>query len=97
MFINAGLAAVKIAGGVFGNSGALVADGIESCGDVVSSLVVWGELRDSLKPADEEHPYGHGKAEPLAALAAAVALIVAAVAIAVESVKQILTSHEIPR
>lgn len=96
VFINAALAAVKIAGGVVGSSGALVADGIESCADVVSSLVVWGGLRLSLKPADEDHPYGHGKAEPLAAVAAAVALIVAAIAIAVESVRQILTPHETP-
>lgn len=95
-FINAGLAAVKITGGVVGHSGALVADGIESCSDVVSSLVVWGGLRISLKPADEDHPYGHGKAEPLAAIAAAAALVIAAVIIAVESIKQILTPHETP-
>lgn len=96
VFINAGLAAIKITGGVLGSSGALVADGIESCADIVSSLVVWGGMRISLKPADEDHPYGHGKAEPLAALAAALGLIVAAVFIAVESVKQILTPHESP-
>jgi cation diffusion facilitator family transporter len=96
VFINAGLAAIKITGGVLGSSGALVADGIESCADIVSSLIVWGGLRISLKPADEDHPYGHGKAEPLAALAAAAGLIIAAVLIAVESVKQILTPHETP-
>ncbi len=90
VFINAVLAAVKITGGVVGSSGALVADGIESCADVVSSLVVWGGLRISLKPADEDHPYGHGKAEPLAASVAAIALVVAAVVIAIESVKQII-------
>lgn len=97
VFVNAVLAAVKIVGGIVGNSGALIADGIESAADVVSSLVVWGGLRISLKPADEDHPYGHGKAEPLAAAAAAGALIVAAGVIAFESVKQILTPHEIPR
>lgn len=97
VFINAILAAIKITGGIVGSSGALVADGIESCSDVVSSLVVWGGLRISLKPADEDHPYGHGKAEPLAAVAAAVALVVAAVVIAVESIKQIITPHESPR
>lgn len=97
VFINAVLAAVKIVGGIVGNSGALIADGIESSADVVSSLVVWGGLRISLKPADEDHPYGHGKAEPLAAAAAAVALVAAAAVITVESVKQILTPHETPR
>lgn len=96
-FINVALAAIKITGGILGSSGALVADGIESCADVAISLVVWGGLRISLKPADEDHPYGHGKAEPLAALAAAVALVIAAVLIAVESVKQIITPHESPR
>ena len=96
-FINAILAAVKIVAGVAGNSGALIADGIESTTDVISSLVVWGGLRISLKPADEDHPYGHGKAEPLAAAAAALALLAAAVLIAVESVRQILTPHLTPR
>jgi cation diffusion facilitator family transporter len=97
VFINATLAAIKIVGGIVGNSGALIADGIESAADVVSSLVVWGGLRISLKPADEDHPYGHGKAEPLAAAAAAVALVAAAGVITIESVKQILTPHETPR
>ncbi len=96
-FINALLAAVKIIGGYLGSSGALVADGVESCTDVVSSLVVWSGLRVSVRPADDDHPYGYGKAEPLAAIASAVALLIAAVFIAVESVKQILTPHESPR
>lgn len=96
VFINAALAAIKITGGVIGSSGALIADGIESCADIVSSLVVWGGMQISLKPADEDHPYGHGKAEPLAALFAAAGLIVAAVLIAVESIKQIITPHESP-
>jgi cation diffusion facilitator family transporter len=96
VFINAILAAIKITGGIIGSSGALIADGIESCADIVSSLVVWGGMRISLKPADEDHPYGHGKAEPLAALFAAGGLIVAAVLIAVESIKQIITPHESP-
>ena len=95
--INALLAAVKIVGGYVGHSGALVADGVESCTDVVSSLVVWGGLRVSVIPADENHPYGHGKAEPLAAAVSSVALLVAAVLIAFESIKQILTPHHTPR
>lgn len=97
VFINAVLAAIKITGGIVGSSGALVADGIESCADIASSLVVWGGLRISLKPADEDHPYGHGKAEPLAALAAAAALVGAAIVIAVRSVGQILSPQELPR
>ncbi len=71
------LAALKIGGGLIGNSGALVAHGIEPGTDVVSSLVVWGVLLVSLKPPDENHPYGHGKAELLAAAAASLALLAA--------------------
>lgn len=97
VFINAVLAAIKITGGVLGSSGALIADGIESSADVITSLVVWSGLRISLKPADEDHPYGHGKAEPLAAIAAAAALVIAAIVIVVESIRQILTPHQIPR
>ncbi|MGI9108055.1 MAG: cation diffusion facilitator family transporter [Pyrinomonadaceae bacterium] len=95
--VNALLAAIKIGGGVIGNSGALIADGLESAADVMSSLIVWGGLRFSVKPPDENHPYGHGKAEPLAAAAASFALLAAAVLIAVESIKQILTPHSTPR
>lgn len=97
IFINSVLAAVKIIGGVVGHSGALIADGIESCADIASSIVVWSGLRISLKPADEDHPYGHGKAEPLAAVAAAAALVVAAIFIAVESIEQIRNPHEMPK
>jgi cation diffusion facilitator family transporter len=96
-FVNLLLAAVKITGGIVGHSNALVADGIESGADVVSSLVVWGGLRIAARPADENHPYGHGKAESLAAVAASLALLAAAVLIAYESVKQILTPHLLPR
>lgn len=97
VFVNALLAAVKITGGALGHSYALVADGIESSADIVSSLVVWAGLRLAVRPADENHPYGHGKAESLAAVAAATALLVAAVFIAFESVKRILTPHQTPQ
>lgn len=95
--VNLLLAVVKIAGGIVGHSNALIADGIESGADVVSSLVVWGGLRIAVRPADENHPYGHGKAESLAAVAASLALLVAGVVIAIESVRQIVTPHLTPR
>jgi len=95
-FVNAALAAVKIAGGIVGHSYALVADGIESSADVVSSVIVWIGLRVAIKPPDSDHPYGHGKAESLAAVAASLALLAAAVLIAVESIRQILTPHPSP-
>lgn len=90
------LAIGKIVAGVLGNSYALVADGIESSADVFSSLVVWKALRVSTRPADRDHPYGHGKAESIAGLIVAGALIGAALLIAVQSVREIVTPHHAP-
>jgi cation diffusion facilitator family transporter len=94
--VNASLAMLKILTGVFGNSYALIADGIESTSDIVTSLVVWGGLRVAITPADEKHPYGYGKAEALAGIVAALALLGAAVIIAIQSVREILTPHHLP-
>jgi cation diffusion facilitator family transporter len=74
----------------------LIADGIESVSDVVSSSVVYLGLRLSNKPPDEDHPYGHGKAEPVAAIIVSLALIVAAIVIGVESIVRIQTPHPLP-
>ncbi|RME71795.1 MAG: cation transporter [Verrucomicrobia bacterium] len=90
------LAVTKVVAGVLGNSYALVADGIESTADVFSSVVVWKAMRVSVKPADEEHPYGHGKAESIAAVFVAVGLLGAAALIAVQSVREIITPHHAP-
>jgi len=94
--VNASLAALKVITGVFGNSYALIADGIESTSDIVTSLVVWGGLRVASTPANERHPYGYGKAEALAGVVAACALLAAAAMIAVQSVREILTPHHLP-
>lgn len=94
--VNAALAVLKILTGVFGNSYALIADGIESTTDIVTSLVVWGGLRVAITPADDKHPYGYGKAEALAGIVAALALQGAAVIIAIQSVREILTPHHLP-
>src|SRR3970282_853682 len=93
---NALLAGIKFLAGILGNSYALIADAIESSMDVFSSLIVWGGLVVSKVPPDENHPYGHGKAEPLAASVVAVGLIVAAIAIAINSVREIQTPHHAP-
>ncbi|MFN7730749.1 MAG: cation diffusion facilitator family transporter, partial [Pirellula sp.] len=94
--VNASLAGLKILAGVFGNSYALIADGIESTSDIVSSLVVWGGLRVAGTPADEKHPYGYGKAEALAGVVASLAILMAACLIAVQSIREILTPHHLP-
>ena len=94
--INGALAVVKLVTGMVGNSYALVADAIESLGDIFASAIVWGGLVIAAKPADENHPYGHGKAEPLAALAVALMLVGAAAVIGTEAVREIRTPHHAP-
>jgi cation diffusion facilitator family transporter len=96
LVINSFLAAIKIAAGIVGNSYVLIADGIESTADIFSSVVVWGGLRVAVIPADENHPYGHGKAESLASIVVSMLLLGAALLIAVQSVREILTPHQAP-
>src|SRR5687768_6402239 len=96
LLVNAALAAVKVAAGVIGHSQALVADGVESAADLVSSLVVWRGVTVAAAPADEQHPYGHGKAEPLAAAVVASVLMVAAILIVIGAVRDILRPHLVP-
>jgi cation diffusion facilitator family transporter len=90
------LAIAKVAAGIAGHTYALVADGIESLADVVSSLIVWGGVALGAQPADEDHPYGHGRAESLAAAATSVILLAAAVGIAVEAIQEIRLPHRFP-
>jgi len=90
------LAAIKILTGLAGNSFALVADGIESLSDVMSSLIVFGGLKISQKPADWNHPYGHGKAEPIAAAAVSIGMVFAAMIIIYQSLHEIITPHHAP-
>lgn len=90
------LAAVKAIAGVLGNSYALIADAIESASDVASSLVVLGGIKIASLPADGDHPYGHGKAEPLAAMFVSIALCTAAAGIAIQSLREIITPHHSP-
>ncbi len=90
------LALSKGVAGYLGNSYALIADAIESLSDVVTSLIVWAGLRVSAKPPDENHPYGHGKAETIAAALVGLALLGAAVVIVVQSIREIITPHHSP-
>lgn len=97
ILVSALLAIIKGAGGILGNSYALIADAIESTTDVFTSLMLWVGLRWSQKPADHDHPYGHGKGEALIALGISIVLVVAAVVIAYKSVVNIITPHKIPK
>lgn len=93
---NAFLAIAKGVTGIFGNSYALIADAIESTTDVFSSLLVLLGLKYSSRPPDENHPYGHGKAEPLMTFAVVGFLVVSATVIAIESIEHIRTPHKVP-
>jgi len=95
--LNAGLAVVKFAGGIFGHTYALIADGAESTLDIVSSLLVWMGFRVAARPPDADHPYGHGKAEPLAGLAVALFVFFMAGWIGVHAAREIVTPHEGPK
>jgi cation diffusion facilitator family transporter len=96
LVINVVLAAVKIVAGVVGHAYVLIADGMESALDVAGSIVIWGGLTVAARPPDRTHPYGHGKAEPIAALVVAICVLAAAIGLAIESVREILTPHHGP-
>jgi cation diffusion facilitator family transporter len=95
--VNAVLATAKITVGLIGRSSALVADGIESTVDIFSSAVVWIGFRISKRPPDSSHPYGHGKAESIAAVVVSAILLAAASVIAAESVQQIQSPQHAPQ
>jgi cation diffusion facilitator family transporter len=96
LLINALLVLVKLIAGIVGHANALVADAVESSADIFSSLIVWMGLSIAARPADEDHPYGHGKAEPLAAAVVSLMLLGAAVGISILAIREILTPHHLP-
>lgn len=96
LLVNAVLVAVKLVAGIVGHSYALIADAVESGADIFSSFIVWSGLTIASQPADEDHPYGHGKAEALSAAVVALMLLAAAVGIAIQAVREIRTPHLTP-
>lgn len=94
---NLGLAVIKALAGIFGNSYALIADAIESTGDVLSSILVLFGLKYAQRPADANHPYGHGRIEPLMTFIVVAFLGASALVIAHESIQNIRTPHEAPK
>ena len=94
---NTVLAIIKGAAGVFGNSYALIADAIESTTDIVASFLVLFGLKYASRPPDKNHPYGHGRAEPLVTFLVVGFLITSATVIAYESIQNIGTPHELPK
>lgn len=96
--VNLILGAAKFLAGIFGHSHALIADATESFADIFNSLIMWRGVAVAAAPADEDHPYGHGKAEPLAAAFGAFMLLVAAAWITAKAGWNITEwAHGIPR
>lgn len=97
IFSNAALALIKLLAGIFGQSYALIADAIESTTDVFASILVLLGLKYAHRPADENHPYGHGKIEPLITFVVVVFLVTSATLIANESIHNIQSPQEMPK
>ena len=96
LLINVALATIKIAAGLLGNAYVLIADGIESALDVGGSLLIWGALKFAARPPDETHPYGHGKAEPVAAIVVSIGVLAAALGLAISSVRELFLPRHAP-
>lgn len=94
--VNAVMVVVKVTTGLVGNSYALVADGVESTLDIFSSLIVWRGLSVASREADDEYHFGYGKAESVAAAGVAIMLLLAALGISIEAVREIVTPHHVP-
>jgi cation diffusion facilitator family transporter len=96
LLVNSVLALVKLAAGVLGNSYALVADAVESLADLFSSMVVWRGVAIAQRGENEAYPFGYGKAEAVAAAIVGVMLVLAALGIGIEAVREIRTPHHAP-
>jgi cation diffusion facilitator family transporter len=97
LLISVVLVVVKAVAGIVGNSYALVADAIESASDIITSLILLVGFHFAAKAPDEDHPYGHGKAEPLAAIVVGLSLLAIAGLIVGESIQNIRTPHDLPK
>ncbi len=99
IFVNIFLSFIKVYFGIVGKSKALVADGFHSMSDIVGSLVVLVGVHLGNKPADENHPYGHGKLESVAGNIIGVILIITAYTLIVDNIQDYYheTIREIPQ
>jgi len=97
MAVSAALALLKIGTGLTSHSTSLLADGFESAGDVVSSGMVFLGLTLAARPADSNHPYGHGRAEILTGLLLGIILLIGGIAIAVHAIVGVADVTQIPK
>lgn len=96
LLVNAVLVLVKVTAGIVGSSYALVADGVESSLDIFSSLIVVRGLSIAGRSADERYHFGYAKAESVSGAAVALMLIVAAIGISIQAIREIVTPHHVP-
>ena len=90
IFVNIILSTFKLFAGIIGRSGAMIADAIESFSDVLSTIAIMLGLKLAKKPADEGHPYGHEKMEPIMAKVLASTLVISALVIGFTGIKSII-------
>ena len=93
---NTMLAVIKVASGILGNSAALVADGVESTADVFSSIVTYTGLKVASRPPDQNHPWGHGKADSLAGMIGGLSLLLAGLGVAWSGIERLLEPRGLP-
>lgn len=95
ILLNIGLTVIKVIAGILGNSTAIIADGLHSASDIITSIGILIGNKISRKPRDEEHQYGHEKAESLVAFVLAAVLIIVAVEIGYKGVAALFNLNEI--
>ena len=96
LLVNVALVVGKLVAGIVGHAYVLVADAVESSTDLFGGVIVWRGLAIAARPADEEHPFGYGKAEPLAAVVVSALLLAAAAGITIAAIGEIRTPHSVP-
>jgi cation diffusion facilitator family transporter len=96
LVVNGGLGAAKLVGGLIGQSFALLADAVNSLGDVVTSAAVMFALWVAQRPADKEHPYGHTRAEAIAGSNVALLILISALALGWEALRRFRVAHGPP-
>ncbi|QDQ43163.1 cation diffusion facilitator family transporter [Methylacidiphilum kamchatkense] len=96
ILVNFLLAAGKISFGLSGHSFALIADGLESLADIGSSFLVWFGIKISQIPPDPDHPFGHGKADPIAAFIVSILLMLCTLFVSIEAIKNLWVPTPLP-
>ena len=94
--VNVILGIVKLVGGILGGSFALISDAVNSIGDSLTSVIVVVALIFAQRPADQEHPYGHTRAEAIAASNVAILIILSALLVGWEAFQRISVQHDVP-